>query len=326
MFRKYYFYIFISIVIGFAACDSYNDLPQEGDLDSWELFNTSNGLISDSIYCLDAGLSGYIWAGTWDKGVMMYDGNSWINYTTLNNLPSNSISAIQEDYWGGLWVGTPLGLSYFDGQKFADYKLFGSMWITDIYPSITGDMLIGTKYGGLIRLTGGSNFEQLFSDSIPGQYTVNSIGELSDETVIVGTNAGLYIIDHVSTDFYTSSEGLLSDSVTSVFCDGFGDVWIGDYYSDIITRLDGDVSKISLFNGSKKVAVNVITEDYMSNIWIGTIGAGVVKYDGVSMRAYGVSDGLPGISIPDIDIDVDGSVWFGSIANGISKYTPGGFE
>ncbi len=327
MVRTSCFYIVVLLLIGLVACDSFEDLPQEADLDSWELFSQQPGMASDSVYSLLADSKGNVWAGTWSKGLMKYDGNSWVTYTTVDGLPSNEITAIEEYWDGSIWIGTLEGLAVYDGQKISHFKLFGDLWITEIKRSTTGDVWIGTQYAGLIEWMGDKDYEQHFNEFVPGINTINSIDQRSsDGSIWAGTNAGLYVIDGDDEKFYTSASGLVSDTVTAVFCDGFNDVWIGDYYSLHITRIDYEVSRLSLFNGSKLVAVQSIVQDWTGNIWFGTIGSGVTKYDGVAMRTYSVSDGLPGNVITDISVDPFGSIWFASSDHGITKYTPSGTD
>lgn len=321
--RSLHITVSLLLVLG-TGCDPYADLPQQSDLDSWELFNTSKGLVSDSITCIIADQNGDIWAGTPDKGLMHFDGNSWTSYTTAHGLPDIAVTALL-DYGGQIWAGTFQGLSLMQNGAFTEYMLLEDLYITDLAYDYNSDIWVGTYQAGIIHLKGGSDFDQYFKDE-PGRNRVNSIDVWYDNSVWAGTNAGLYnITGNGKYDFYTSETGLISDTVTAVYSDGYDFVWIGDYYSDRILRVDYEVREMSLFNGSTLVAVNSIIEDFRGNVWFATIGSGVSMYDGVTMHAYGVSDGLPSIHIVDMAVDPDGSIWFASLADGIVKYTPGGF-
>lgn len=325
MIRRHYIPISLMLCILYiTGCETYDDLPAEENLDSWETFSQQPGMSSDSVYCLLADSKGNIWAGTWSKGLMKYDGTSWLTYTTDDGLPSNEITAIEEYWDGSIWIGTTEGLAVYNGQTIEQFKLFGDLWITDIKRSTTGDVWIGTQYSGLIEWMGDANYEQHYKEFIPGSETINCIGQrASDGSVWAGSNAGLYVFDEEGESFYTERSGLLSDTISTLFCE-YEDVWIGYYYRNEITRIDYEVSSLSLFNGSVYVAVQSIVQDKLGNIWFATIGYGITKYDGVAMRSYSVSDGLPGNVIYDIAIDPSGSVWIASSDSGIAKYTPSG--
>ena len=84
---------------------------------SYTVENTNNGLVSNTITCIEIDSKGVIWIGT-EKGVSRFDGTNWVTYTkenTNNGLVSDDIYCISFDKQGNTWFGTFKGASKFDG-------------------------------------------------------------------------------------------------------------------------------------------------------------------------------------------------------------------
>jgi len=321
----------ISLILSAAfiflfSCDTFEDLPKEESLDSWEIFNLKTGLKSNNIWCLKADSKGNIWAGTVDQGLMKFDGENWTNYSTAHGLPSNYVSSIDEYFTGELWIGTTYGFSIFDGESFTNYTGTDPVYawrVTAIKTLENGDIWMGTADHGLFKLSGSKVSEYSFQSNQDANW-ITSIDQSSDGTIWAGTYGGLYKIKNAKVEFLNSQQGLASDTVTAVFCDSWGETWIGNYNSEFITRYeDGNFREFSLFNSQYFALTNSFAEDKRGNIWMGLVSEGVVRYDGIATKSFSVEDGLPGMSILDIEIDTSGCIWFASHYNGIAKYTPG---
>ncbi|MEX0986368.1 MAG: two-component regulator propeller domain-containing protein [Bacteroidales bacterium] len=317
--------LFFCVILSGLGCEKYSDLPQQKDLDSWVIHNKTNGLFSDRIWCLHADSKGNIWAGSTERGLMKYDGSQWTNLSTAHGLTDNYVTAIEEDQNGDLWIGTLNGFSIYDGSNFSNfYGTDGNIWtVLSLKSDLQGDMWIGTMSHGLFEVTSNGINEYSSGTNEDANY-VNDIDISEDGSVWAATNAGVYKISNNSARLYTTADGLSSDIVKAVHCDSWGDIWMGTWEGEFITKYsEGQFSEVSLFNSTYQAYVNSLTEDHTGNIWIALIADGVVKYDGAAMRSYSVDDGLPGITIMDIISDNKGNIWFGSFEDGISVYIPG---
>ena len=81
-------------------------------------------------------------------------------WQTEQGLPVNSVGAIVQDHEGYLWVATDGGLARFDGVRFRvfggeDFPSLQSSRFQSLYASRSGELWIGTRNGGLIRLHDG---------------------------------------------------------------------------------------------------------------------------------------------------------------------------
>ena len=114
-------------------------------------------------------------------------------WQTEQGLPSNSVNAIVQDRDGYLWVATNAGLARFDGVRFRifggdDFPSLRSSRFQSLYAAPTGELWIGTRNGGLIRLHDGTVTTYLERDGLPstnilsiregagGKLWVNTIG------------------------------------------------------------------------------------------------------------------------------------------------------
>jgi ligand-binding sensor domain-containing protein len=317
--------IVIGVLLFLSSCETFDELPKQEDLDTWTIYNASNGLVSNNIWCLFADSKGNIWAGSTTRGLMKFDGSSWTNLSSAHGLVDNYVTSIEEDASGDLWIGTLNGFSVYDGNTFTNYYgTNGNIWtVLSIKSDLEGDIWIGTRAHGLFEISSNEIKEYSSSTNEDANY-VNDIDVDTEGNIWGATSAGVYKIKGSSVKFYTTNNGLSSNNIKAVLCDKWGDVWLGTWEGQYITKYeDGEFKEVSLFNSSSQAFVNTITEDTQGNIWIGLIADGVVKYDGAKMRTYTVDDGLPGITIMDVMVDNSSNIWFGSFEDGISKYSPG---
>jgi ligand-binding sensor domain-containing protein len=317
-------FLILILLLAAASCEDFSELPSRTDLGSWTTYNTSNGLVSENIWCLFADSQGIIWAGTAERGVMKFDGSSWSTISTAHGLIDNMVLSIEEDANGDIWFGTLNGFSIYNGSTFDNYfGTGGEIWtVTALRSDDQGDMWVGTFDDGLFEVRS-DGVKSYFSEINSDANYIHSIDVDTLGTIWAGTQGGLYRIRSGRAELLTISDGLSSNTVRAVYCDSWGDVWLGTWYAPFITKYsNGTFSKVSLFNSTLSTAVNAFTEDLQGNVWMGLVADGAVKFDGAVMRSFSVNDGLPGITIIDVAVDPSGNIWLASYEDGIVKYTP----
>src|SRR5438105_3265015 len=127
-------------------------------------------------------------AGSFEPGLSESEG-AIRTWHKEKGLLADSVTAILQTRDGFLWVGTSGGLSRFDGVNFTAVKLVKSVTNSPIWVTA-------------------------LSEDISGQ-------------VWIGTQEGLFQLEHGSARRYTKANGLLDDFVTSVAADAQGLIWIG---------------------------------------------------------------------------------------------------
>ena len=138
-------------------------------------------------------------------------------------------------------------------------------------------------------------------------------------------NYGITKRDGANYTHFTMEDGLLSNSISDMFEDAQGNVWI-TYNSLGVSMFDG-VSWKS-FTENDVLASNKVTdiqEDNDENIWfsykITDDPYGITKFDGSNWTAYTTDNGLASNFVKNITIDSQNNLWLDySTGSGITKF------
>lgn len=164
---------------------------------------------------------GNIWFGTESRGVCKYDGKifTWLDNEELGL----AVRSIFEDKNGNIWIGNNgNGLFRYDGQILTNFTREHKLENPDFQTTLQG------KEGTLAR--------------------VWAIAEGKNGDLWIGTiDAGLWKYDGKTLTNYTTKDGLTSNSISTIFCDNNGKLWIG--VDNGITIYDGET--FTAFGGQK---------------------------------------------------------------------------
>jgi signal transduction histidine kinase/ligand-binding sensor domain-containing protein/DNA-binding response OmpR family regulator len=203
-----------------------------------------------------------VWVGTWNSGIfhLPNGAQTFKNYTASNTrgaLQSDRVMSFAEDPEGTIWIG-----SYVEGLHSYNPK--------------------SKKFT--------YHNKRIFNDPRPGEGAMRIVLIDRNNTIWMGTTAGLYKIA------------------------------INDVASQKAISLREPMYK-SLGNPLVVDAVVSLFEDTRGNIWIGTDGAGLCKYDPTneSFTWYGASEGIKQETISSILEDDNGDLWIGG-NNGLSHF------
>jgi PAS domain S-box-containing protein len=132
-------------------------------------------------------------------------------WQTEQGLPQNSVTAMVQDREGYLWLATTGGLARFDGVRFRvfggdDFPSLQSSRFQSLYASRFGELWIGTRNGGLIRLHGGIVTTYLERDGLPSR-NVRSIREDAEGKLWINTISGIACCAGGRLQAYTTYSG-----------------------------------------------------------------------------------------------------------------------
>jgi signal transduction histidine kinase/ligand-binding sensor domain-containing protein/CheY-like chemotaxis protein len=262
---------------------------QSGGLSRYETgsfmhFNVADGLLANWLESGFAAADGSLWFGTAhdaaSTGLSRFDGASFVNFTAAEGLAGKPFSAITQSPDGSLWVVCGSGVYRYTGQRFTP--------------------LAGTE--SLLDASGGDPA----ADRAQGCW--------------IGTRRqGLLHYDGNRFTAFTTLNGLPSNELRGVDCDGEGAVW-GATGSGAF-RFDGKTFlSFSTTNGLPDDSVNVIHAGRDGVIWFGTDN-GVARYDGKEVVSLNRSaERLAKASVETLCADSQGILWMAGGASGVVRF------
>jgi len=264
------------------------------------------------------------------------------------------ILSIYESETGILWIGTDgngvytLKLTEFPNKSLSSDQL-GYPIVRSILVTRKGDVLIGTKGGGIdVFDAGGNHIRQISVKNGLSNSSVLSFHEHENGSIWVGTDGSG--IDILSPDYKTIRNfprdfkvlnPLEFASVYRILEDNDHRIYLGTSgYGVIRIELDGKTNSLPVSceqlildksivaPGQQKQIVYSLAEEKAGIIWIGTRGLGVYRYNTITKRviAQYTATSNPGL-IRNDDIlclyaEPGSPVWVGS-SNGIFCLLPG---
>ena len=129
----------------------------------------------------------------------------------------------------------------------------------------------------------------------------------------VGGEEGLFRV-HIDTKKrknYTTSDGLISNSVRAIAVDRLGFKWIGTDKG--VSQFDGKRNWVTYdySDGLPSNFINCVVIDPLDNIWFGT-DKGLAMFDRKKFTVRTTKQGLPDNNVTSIAIDANGVFWIGT--------------
>lgn len=226
--------------------------------------------------------NGNYWFGTSGGGVCNYFGKQFTTYDKSSGLGGSFIYSIFRDSKNRLWVGnSQKGLSVFSDEKFLNYNStngFEDVKVKSIVQGYNGVLYFGTDGKGVYSLID-STFEPI--NALEKTYIRGMVRAQDNSIWIATAGNGLFKMTNDGEELklvnYMYSNGLLSNRLTTVWCDTDGNIWYGTENNGVgcLNKNGKHIRKITIKNGLSSNNIRSITEDKQGYLWIGTAGAGV---------------------------------------------------
>jgi len=148
-------------------------------------------------------IDGAYWIGTYNDGLIYFDGNEYEQFNIQNGLLNNTVMDIKVDDDGTFWIATYGGVAKFDGEMFTHYTIadgLPSNGVIHIHIDHNGEKWFST-FNGIAKLHG----DEIIA--IPGTSQTETISYFMfqdyQQRYWIGTNRGLY---HLNPDQFFDAQ------------------------------------------------------------------------------------------------------------------------
>ncbi|WP_375561510.1 two-component regulator propeller domain-containing protein [Bernardetia sp. OM2101] len=290
-----------------------------------ETFTTQNGLAGAQVVTIEQDHEGQVWIGTHlGKGLSLFLGRY---FEKIKQAEDEIIFATTTDNQGGVWTGTLKGLYRYTFTNKAQsnianveqINIFPNTSITSLYTDSRGLVWIGAR-GKLASYNPQTKQISDYSKLINGNPNAPIISINEDKTNQIWVSVfrqkcvrlTMQGQKAVSTQDFTTNEGLVSNVIWTLYKDKKGDLWFGSNDNGL-SRYDG--TKFHSLTKNEGLPHNrpaAITEDEDGNLWFGSIGGGIFKYDGKDFKVYTTKEGISSDNPYLIQGDALGNIWIGT--------------
>lgn len=263
-----------------------------------KLFTTIDGLVNDTIRCIQEDKDGNIYIET-PEGISKFNGKQ---FTTLKAIKSstNQWKLNPTDLWFSYNAND---LYRYDGDSLFELKLPRK----DLKKAFEIDTLISP-----------------FNSNNP--YSVYSVNKDKDGNIWFGTFvAGAFRYDGKSFLWFDEKElSILPDGsapgVRSIIQDKEGYFWLSNFKSKY--KIEGDTSAYKKVKGIEKDKPHYFNSgivDKDGNLWMTTYSGSVWKYDGKALSSFKINNGKEAVLLITIYQDNKGIIWLGTNNDGVYK-------
>lgn len=284
---------------------------------TWRTLDGTNGL-PGPVLCMHQDRDGYLWLGTWGRGVAIYDGDQVRSHDTGAGLAGDRVWAIAEDEAGNKWLGTQSGLSRFDGRGFTTFRVADGLPdddVNDLLVDRAGRLWIATARGLAVRE--GDDLRPVRAPGLPSEPML-SLAEDREGALWIGCQTGVARLQGEGADWLDDAGGAPLRQVEAALVDRRGRLWLGTD-GGLAVLADGSWRRLGTAHGLSHDVVRGLDEDRDGRIWAATMG-GVSCCDDAGPLVFRQEDGLVNDQTTSVLADEAGDLWFGSFS-GVSQYS-----
>jgi ligand-binding sensor domain-containing protein/signal transduction histidine kinase len=295
-------------------------------------------LSENSVRSIYIDQQGRVWAGTYSKGINVWDKNAEKFNKLSIDFPNQTINAILKDSKDRLWIGTENGVIKIVNNKTYLYQhhpnnpaSLSADPVLKIYEDQKKRIWLGTWLGGLnLYDEKNDNFKRYKYDSAtanaPNLNSLFAISEGSQQQLWVGGFGGLSYFNEINQNLTFYASPLKIDFIREIIKDKEENLWLATQNG--LHFINQKNQSYRLFkhipqekHSLSSTAIYCILEDHKNRIWIGTKeGLNLMTSFG-KFISFTTLDGLPSNQINDIIEDKKGNLWL-TTGQGLCKFNP----
>ncbi len=289
-------------------------------------YTAENGLPFVQVACMFQDSKGYLWSGGYG-GLSRFNGKEFLNFSPKNGLINHFVNAICEGDSGNIYVGTNEGLSVVRNKPLNSYTRKNGLIDNTIFSLCyvkSAGLFVGTKKGLCLlnNLSGDKNFIEIKEFS--GK-EIKCLLHISNNTICVGTNSGLYYYD-LNSGAVKKQNGLHNDNINCVAeCNETKDLFIGSVNG--LSKIEVATKKLfnlHIENGLIDENITAVLCENKSQTWIGSAN-GLLKFNGKQFSFYNIYNDNNSNHIRCLIKDFENNIWLGT-HSGLYKYRDNAFS
>lgn len=331
-------------ITSFALLFSFCGLVCAQERIHFRHYTVTDGLKSNTIWCISQDEQGYMWFGTKD-GLSRFDGYQFKSFKFDKRNPvsigNNFIRKIFQYDAKTYWIGTEEGIYILDLEKESFHLLdtLGPQMVFDVIRDRSGFLWIGTANKGLFRYDpkDGSLKNFVHRNNDPNSISFNLVRTLEEDddgNIWIGTIKGLNVFNPRTEEFrhyfHTAKPGGLSHSnVISLHKDLSGNMWIGTLTGGLnLYDNKTDTFRRYLKSNTNSINDNIVRAIYQPSpdkLYIGTEkGLNILDIPTQTFRHFTNKNNDP-LSISDNAVysifeDKEGGIWLGTYFGGVNYF------
>ena len=279
------------------------------------LYNTDDGLNSNTIGITFEDTDGNIWIGTYN-GINIYKNGKFKNISYERHLHNNRIITFYQHTDNSIWIGTNKGLLVYKNGKIETNTKEDDLLneaILSFYRNSKGNIWIGARSGLF-------SYENNKFKSLKNKYGIkgfiNSFLLDKNENLWIASSNGLYRIKNEKTEHFSKNDGLTDNSIYSLLEDKEGNLWVGTRGGGLNQFYDGVFTTFTSKHGLTGDQVTTIYQNNNDEFWFGTVLDGISKFKENKFYSFNNDELLPDKHIGSILFDSKNNLWIGT-TNGL---------
>ena len=196
-----------------------------------------------------------------------------------------------------------------EGQTKDTVSSYGpNTMVRNVKQGRNGTILIAASFAGVFRYDGKS-FTNL-TIKVGSRRFWDVLEDRRGSLWFSTTDSGVYHYNGKSFQHFTTREGLVNNTVMSIYEDKAGMIWFGT--GGGVSRYDGESFRnFTTKDGLPNSSITTLMEDKTGKLWIGTRGEACF-YDGKKITVFKNNDGKAFNNVWGITEDKNGNIWFGA--------------